>query len=104
MRAAAITITPTMTTTTTEAVRRLLTWLSPAFPTGGFAYSHGLEWAIEAGDITDETRLESWIVDVIAYGSGRNDVILLRHARRGMDIADLARALSPSYERRRETS
>ena len=28
-------------------------WLSPAFPTGAFAYSHGLEWAVEAGDINE---------------------------------------------------
>ena len=29
----------------------LLVWLSPGFPIGAFAYSHGLEWAFEAGDI-----------------------------------------------------
>ena len=29
----------------------LIQWLSPAFPTGGFAYSHGLEQAM-----TDGTR------------------------------------------------
>lgn len=33
------------------ATLRLLSWLSPAFPTGGFAYSHGVEWAVESGDI-----------------------------------------------------
>ena len=33
---------------TAPALLRLLTWLSPAFPTGAFAYSHGLEWAVEA--------------------------------------------------------
>jgi len=36
---------------------RLLTWLSPAFPTGGFAYSHGLEWAVEAGHVRNEAQL-----------------------------------------------
>ncbi len=35
---------------TEAAFLRLLTWLSPAFPTGGFAYSHGIEWAVETGD------------------------------------------------------
>ena len=97
-------MTTTMTSTThTESLVRLLTWLSPAFPTGGFAYSHGLEWAIEAGDITDESSLLSWLADVIARGTGRNDLILLRHARRGEDVADLAMALAASFERRRET-
>lgn len=89
--------------TPTEALLRLLTWLSPAFPAGGFAYSHGLEWAVEAGDITDESSLLSWLTEIIARGTGRNDLILLRHARRGEDIADLAMALASSFERRRET-
>ncbi|HEY8290134.1 MAG TPA: urease accessory protein UreF, partial [Acetobacteraceae bacterium] len=39
---------------------RLLAWLSPAFPTGAFAYSHGLEWAVEAGDVTDGETLHEW--------------------------------------------
>ena len=104
MPAATTIITTTMTTTTpTDALLRLLTWLSPSFPTGGFAYSHGLEWAVEAGDVTNEATLEAWLADVIAHGSGRNDVILLRHAHRGEEIADLALALAPTLERRRET-
>jgi len=106
MRAGAITTITTiiaMTTIGPEALLRLLTWLSPAFPTGSFAYSHGLEWAIEAGDVTDEASLEAWVADVIAHGSGRNDLLLLRHARRGQDVAELALALAGSLERRRET-
>jgi urease accessory protein len=98
------TTTPTtMTTNDQTALLFLLTWLSPAFPTGGFAYSHGLEWAVAAGDITDEKSLLSWLADIITHGSGRNDLILLRHARRGADVAGLALALSPSFERKRET-
>ena len=32
------------------ALLRLLAWISPGFPTGGFSYSHGLERAVhEAG-------------------------------------------------------
>lgn len=86
----------------------LLTWLSPAFPIGSFAYSHGLEWAVEAGDVTDETSLRDWIADVLALGSGRSDVILLRHAYRadeaGLEaLAELAEAAQPCRERRDET-
>ena len=75
----------TMTMATTDEMlrlARLLTWLSPAFPTGGFAYSHGLEWSVEAGDVTDETTLRDWVADVLSHGSGRSDTILLRHAHR----------------------
>ncbi|MBS0559347.1 MAG: urease accessory protein UreF [Proteobacteria bacterium] len=97
-------------TTTEPALLRLLAWLSPAFPTGGFAYSHGIEWAVEAGDVTDETSLRAWLADVIAHGAGRGDAILLHHAHRAAfdadalaGIAELAAASAPSQERRMET-
>ena len=86
----------------------LLTWLSPAFPIGSFAYSHGLEWAVEAGDVTDEAALQAWIGDVVELGSGRSDLILLRHAYRAdaaglRALAELAEAAQPCRERRDET-
>jgi urease accessory protein len=96
-------------TTTTEALR-LLAWLSPAFPTGAFAYSHGIEWAVQAGDIADSTSLRAWVEDVLRHGAGYSDAILLRHmlADLGEDtdteLAALARAAQPSRERLAETS
>jgi urease accessory protein len=89
---------------------RLVTWLSPAFPTGAFAYSHGLEWAVEASDITKASQLQTWLADVLRLGSGRGDAILLRHAHRAChdlsalaDLAEFAAAASPSRERQIET-
>ncbi len=67
---------------TVSATLKLLAWLSPAFPTGGFAYSHGIEWAVEAGDIRDGETLRIWIEDVLRFGAGRGDAILLRAAMR----------------------
>ena len=105
-------MTTTMTTciTTEGGLLRLLAWLSPAFPTGAFAYSHGLEWAVEAGDITDETSLLIWLTDVMTHGSGRSDTILLRHAHRLAgrdgaltDLADLAYATASGRERQSES-
>src|SRR5579859_5862244 len=51
----------------------LLVWLSPAFPVGAFAYSHGLEWAAEAGDIVDAASLQRWLIDLIELGAPRSD-------------------------------
>ncbi len=86
---------------------RLLTWLSPAFPTGAYAYSQGLEWAVEAGDITDAATLVDWLTDLLARGSLRNDAILLRHAWRTegslADLAAFATATATSRERAEET-
>src|SRR5690349_8377830 len=87
------------------ALIRLMTWLSPAFPTGAFAYSHGLEWAVQAGDVRDETSLLDWVADVLTHGAGRTDAILVRHAHRARgsaaraEIAELARASAPCRER-----
>ena len=101
----------TMTTTDTDDLLRLirlLTWLSPAFPTGGFAFSHGLEWSIEAGDVLDETTLSEWIADVLRDGAGRSDTILLRHAYAAApcelpELCVLGTALGFGRERRSET-
>jgi len=64
-------------TTSDDALIRLLTWFSPAFPVGSYTYSHGLEYAIEAGLIGDVASLTGWIDAVLRHGSGRNDAILL---------------------------
>ena len=82
-------------------------WLSPAFPVGGYAYSHGLEWAIHAGLIRDAASLSDWIGTVLAEGAGRTDAILLAHALRPETdiaaLAALAAALPASRERWVET-
>jgi urease accessory protein len=92
------------------ALLRLLAWLSPAFPTGGFAWSQGVEWAVAAGDIADEASLRCWLEDVLRYGAGRADAILLRHAHAAagdaaalLELAELARAAQPGRERLAET-
>ena len=63
--------------TEAEALYRLAAWTSPAFPTGAFSYSHGLEWAVEAGRVTSEAELEAWIAHGLAHGVGLVDGALL---------------------------
>lgn len=83
-------------------------WLSPAFPTGGFAWSHGLEQAIRDGAVADAAGLADWLAALLTHGAARSDAILLCLAHRAegaelADLADLAAALCPSRERRMET-
>ena len=52
------------------ALYRLLAWLSPSYPIGAFSYSSGIEWAVEAGDITDADALRGWLAVVIGEGGG----------------------------------
>jgi urease accessory protein len=95
---------------TDASLLRLLAWLSPAFPTGAFTCSHGLEWAVEAGDIRDANTLQEWLTDIVRHGAGRGDCIVLRHAHRASreatilnDIVELAGAVTPARERLAET-
>ena len=65
-----------------QALLRLQSWLSPAFPTGAYSYSHGLEWAVEAGDVHDRASLVDWLEADLSYGSGRNEAIFFVEAYR----------------------
>jgi len=86
---------------------RLQTWLSPAFPTGAYSYSHGIEWAVETGSIHDRASLVDWLSADLRYGSGRNEAIFFREAwtcavlddRSGLlEIAKLAAAFRGTSE------
>jgi urease accessory protein len=75
-------------TTSDAALYRLMTWLSPAYPVGAFSYSHGLEYAVEAGRVTNVAELVRWVEAVIDGGAGRVDAVLLAAAWRAMDADD----------------
>lgn len=98
----------TTTAMTTEAAHVLFAWFSPGYPSGGFAYSHGLEQEIAAARVRDAGDLRRWIAAVLRHGAGRNDAILLCAAWRAgpeglEDLSDLAMALAGAAERSRET-
>lgn len=74
----------------TDALLRLVAWLSPAFPVGAFAYSHGLEAAIEEGKVKNSADLAAWIGDLLAHGSPRADAVFFAHAWRATQSGDAA--------------
>jgi urease accessory protein len=95
------------------ALYRLLAWLSPSYPVGAFSYSSGIEWAVEAGDITDAETLRAWLAVMLGEGSGFCDAVLFARAHRaaaGEDdkslraVAELAAAFASSKERHLETT
>jgi len=69
---------PATTMTTDAALYRLMTWLSPAFPVGGYTYSHGIETAVDEGLIASAPDLEMWIEGILAFGGLGTDAVLLR--------------------------
>jgi len=93
-----------------NATIRLMNWLSPVFPTGGFAYSGGLEQAVREGAVSGEAGLGGWLEALIGHGTIRNDLILFAAAWKQQasgeppgDLAALALSLCGSAERRLET-
>ena len=101
-----------MTMTTTTAGRTtmntdllsLTQWLSPSFPLGSFAYSHGLETAITDGVVTDADGLLVWLTDLLEFGTGAIDATLLCLAMAGDDMEATACAMVSSRERFEEAN
>ena len=62
-------------TMTPRGLYQLLSWMSPGFPIGAYSYSHGIEFAVENGQVTDEETLRHWIEGVLMYGSGCTDTL-----------------------------
>ena len=69
---------------------RLLAWLSPGFPIGSFAFSHGLEAAAASGAIRDRDALQLWLSAILASGGGRVDADILRDAHRASSTGDIS--------------
>lgn len=95
------------------ALLRLQSWFSPAFPVGGFSYSHGLEAALEAGRVADLDGLVEWLAGDLAEGTLRSEAVLFARAWREAaagdwpalaETAELAAALRGSAELALESS
>src|SRR5258707_15087620 len=84
----------------------LLNWMSSDFRAGSFAYSHGLEWAIESDDVQSADDLRLWIGDLITRCSGWNDAVLFAECWEddANELNELALALALSKERHLETT
>ena len=86
----------------------LLIWLSPSFPIGSFAYSQGLEAAVDRGWVEDAEALQDWLVALIRHGAARNDLVIIALIMRAdhpsglLDLIELSTALQPSAERAKE--
>jgi urease accessory protein len=79
--------------------------LSPSFPVGAFAYSHGLETTINDGVIHDASSLQDWLHDLLHFGSAQSDAVLLNmaYADDVNEVDSITRAFAASAERLKET-
>ena len=89
------------------ALYKLLAWLSPAYPVGAYTYSHGLDNAVDTGRIANAGDTYAWIADIIEFGTGHADAVLLAESFRAVlandreqlrQIAELAAAFAGTRE------
>ncbi len=85
----------------------VLTWFSPSYPIGSYAYSHGLEYAVEEGLVKDPQTLLGWIRDLLFFGTGYNDSIIINSIYDSVAndncvefdyISQIANAIKPTKE------
>ena len=70
------------------ATLRLLQLVSPSLPVGGYAYSQGLEWAVEAGWVTDAESFAGWLRDQLDRSIAVVDLPVLARLHEGARRAD----------------
>lgn len=71
-----------------SGIARLRLWqlLSPALPIGSYAYSQGLEYAVEAGWVKNETQMQTWLAGMISHMHQQLDLpVLVRMHRAWCD-------------------
>lgn len=90
--------------TDTAALVRLLQLVSPALPVGAYAYSQGLEHAVQAGWIRNHDGARDWITGVLEHSLCGLDLPVLRRMHLAWVAQDLraleywSRFLSASRE------
>ncbi len=67
---------------------RLMQLVSPALPIGGFTYSQGLEWAVEAGWVGDSDTLADWLGGLIDDGLAGLDLPVLKRLYHATEKAE----------------
>jgi urease accessory protein len=89
-----------------QAFLQLMQLASPALPVGGFSYSEGLEAAVDAGLVTNESQARDWLLDQLHLGLARADLPLCAQALRAWAAKDAARiqALNDWVLQTRETA
>jgi urease accessory protein len=70
---------------TEPALLRLLQLASAGLPVGGFAYSHGLEYAVEQGWLADDEAVAAWLRVQLNHGLARTDLAAIPRLYAALD-------------------
>ena len=62
------------------ALLQLMQLSSPALPVGGFSYSEGLEAAVNAGIVSNESTAQAWLLSQLHLSLSRSDLAVVSKA------------------------
>ena len=83
-----------MTNPEIHAALTALHLASPALPVGAFAYSQGLEQAIEEGLVRDQPSAQGWIEDVLLLSLAQQELVLWREVYGAVNAQDTDRLVA----------
>ncbi len=83
--------TPAVGARSAASLLQILWLASPALPVGGFSYSEGLEGAVHASLVHDETSAALWLTDQLHLGLARSDLAVAAQAIVAWRADDLER-------------
>jgi len=76
-----------------SASLRLWQLISPALPIGAFAYSQGLEYAVEEGWVSNETSAVQWITGLINHSLSALDIPILSRLYESWSSGDFEKTI-----------
>ncbi|PSU05549.1 urease accessory protein UreF [Photobacterium gaetbulicola] len=71
------------------ATYRLFQLISPSLPIGGFTYSQGLEWAVEAGWVKDRATMVLWLENQLRCSVATLELPLIDRFYQAIEAKDL---------------
>lgn len=71
------------------ALLKLMRLVSPLLPVGAYAYSQGLEHAVERGLVSDESTAAAWITGVMGQTVSTLDIPLLVRLQQAWQVNDM---------------
>ena len=75
----------------TESLTQFRLWqlISPSLPIGGYAYSQGLEYAVETGWVTNEKEMYDWVTGIVSHMHQQLDVPVLARLYKAWSEEDI---------------